>query len=97
MFQELPMIHIVKESFYVDIDNIVIATDIGQKHCSGNRMVCASIGSESIAVLMELCFTYWFQNLLYALLNDSIFNRRNPQRSHTSIWFGIPTLLTVCG
>ena len=81
------MIHIVKEPLDVNIDNEVVSTDIRQKHCSGDCMVRTSIWPKSIAMLMEFCFAYWLQDLLDTLLNDPVFNSRNPQRTHTPIWF----------
>ena len=50
-------------------------------------MMGASVWAESIAVLVEFCFTDWLQHLLDTLLNNTVFHGWDAQRTHTPIWF----------
>ena len=81
------MIDIVEESFDVHIRYVPIPCTIRQIHGPCYGMVRAAIGTKSIAVLVESGFTNRFEDLLDALLDDTILDGRNTERTHSSVRF----------
>jgi len=85
LFQQFSVFYIVKESFYVNVHHIVQSTVIHQVVCSCYCMACCPVRTESVTVVMKVCFTDWFKNLEYTLLNYSVVHTRNTKRS-SLIW-----------
>ncbi|MNI55788.1 hypothetical protein D3C73_1107600 [compost metagenome] len=50
-------------------------------------MVCRSKGSETIAMVVELGFSYGLKDLFEALLNDAVEDARDAKRSHLTVIF----------
>ena len=54
---------------------------VNKEICPCYSIACRPIWSESVAVIVELSFADWLQNLLYALLNDPVSNCCYVERS----------------
>ena len=75
---QLGVIHIIKESFYIEFNDIVKIGMLKQLITSCYGILYRMVRSESIAVLAELSFTNGFHYLFDTLLNKPVPNTWDP-------------------
>lgn len=81
------MVDVVKKPQYVDVDYKMHRRLIDEKLNSCHGMVCRSKGSEAIAMVVKLDFSYGLKDLLEALLNDAVEDAWDTKRSHFTVIF----------
>ena len=98
LLEQFSVTDIIEEPFNINVNYIMQTTFLYHCVTLGQRVFCASVGSESVAPLMKFCFAYRFQNLQEALLDQSIGNCRDAQRAGLPVSpFGISTRRTGWG
>lgn len=80
------MIYRVKELRKVYIHNPVVPV-IHHLQCFQDCLLCASVWSESVAMVVELLFKYRTEYLCCRLLNKTVNHCWHPKVSYPSIWF----------
>ena len=82
------MMHIVKESFNINIYNNVQIAFLHMLFGLSQSIFNAAIWTEAIARLTEFCFADWLHHLQDTLLNQPVHNRGNTEGTHFPISFG---------
>lgn len=75
------MADIIEETFYINVNHIMQTALLYHRIALCQRVFCAPVGTETIAPLMEFRFAYRLQDLQEALLDQSVGNRRDAQRT----------------
>ncbi|CRH77526.1 Uncharacterised protein [Chlamydia trachomatis] len=63
------MVDIIEETFNVNVNTVMLSSDIYEAYHPTKCMMCTPIRSKTITMRMELCFTNWFKYLKNRLLN----------------------------
>ena len=79
------MVYTIKESFQVTINSPAIALPYCVL-CVAHGLVCISIGSKTITLVMEIRVPFFLQHLSNGLLYKSIQYSRDAQLALTTIW-----------
>ena len=83
------MTDIIKEALYININHVMKPTLLYHRIALCQGVFRTPVWPEAVAPLMELCFANRLQNLQKTLLNQSVGNRRDSQRTGlTCITFG---------
>ena len=82
---QLGMVNIVKESFNIELNNIMQMHSLHKLIGSMDYVFHRAVRSETIAVLAEFCFTDWLHDLLDTLLYKPVPYTRDAEWAHFSI------------